>query len=227
MVFEVKPLTTKTATGKALKNIPYPLPQDVTHCSWVLCAPRKSGKSVVISNLLKVYSPHVECLLFSPTCLLDPNYKACAKMKNVFASESLDNEILKGVLEKQKERFMENPKNKALVIVDDFGPILRRKHVRAMMEVYWSTLRHYGCGLICAVQNFTQLEGFAITNALQYCIWKADMRQLKKIAETLASAHKDEKELLEFIMEKTKKKHSFVYIDFTKDDDDMYHVNFE
>lgn len=227
MVFVIKPVNTLTQVKQSSK-IPEPLPQP-GRISWILCARRRSGKSTLIANLIHVYSKVMqEILILSPTAFIDPTWKSVSKLKNVTFSDKIDNDILENILSIQKEKFLENPKDSVLLIIDDAGNAFRGKTLRAQLNILFSTGRHYGLNLIASVQNLQMLESTQIANASQWTLWDMEQRSLKKICKDLASSHKNEKELEEYIKENTREKYSFVYVNFdAKEDRDVYHKNFE
>lgn len=143
-------------------------------------------------------------------------------------SDKCDNEILQNVVSLQKERYLENKNNKLTLVLDDFGNSFKSRQMRSMMDSLYSTARHAGILLICAVQSITMMTGTQITNSSQWCIWAADARQLKKITTELSTATMEPKELEAFIKDVTKVKYNFVYIDTTQErDEDVFHRNFE
>lgn len=227
MVFEVKPLTTLTKV-KPSSKIPEPLPQPGKIC-WTLLSRRRGGKSTMLANSIKVYSKDMsEIIVISSTVFIDPIWKSVANLKNVSFGDQVNNEIPEKILQRQKERFMQDPKGSSiLLVVDDSGNLFRSKHLRAMMNVLYTTFRHYNGNLICAVQSMQHLEGTQITNSSQWCIWQSDARQLKKICTDLATAHMDSKALETFIKESTKEKYNFAFVDFTDEkDEDVFRKNF-
>jgi hypothetical protein len=230
MTFVVKPLNNATLVQKEYKKIPFPLPQPASKACWVLLSRRRGGKTVMLTNLLALYSkiPGMMCVVYSPSAFLDPNWKACSKMKNVMFSDRCDNEILQNLMDVQKARYMEDKNNQLLLILDDFGNAFRSKSMRQMLDVIWTTARHCGCGTIASIQSLTMMSSTQITNTSQWCIWACENRMLKKITTELSTAQMEPKQLEALIKDVTKTPYNFVYIDYTQaKEEDVFHRNFE
>ena len=211
------------------KELPYPLPQAGSIC-WTLLGKRQSGKTLLLVNLVRAYQKKMDLIvLLAPTLHLDPKWKAVSHYDNVIGSDQVNNDVLAQIVQAQKERFdREHPEDyQCLLIVDDAGNDFRRAKLRQMMNVLYTTFRHYGGNRICGVQSLQHMESTQISNSSQWCIWDTNQRQLKKIATDLATSRITEKQLEEFIKENTKKLYSFVFIDYTAPPEETFRKGFQ
>lgn len=225
--FKVETLPWKSK--KTPETPPHPLPQTAGEICWVMMARRMSGKTLQLINLVRAYRRTMDLIIIlSPTVFLDQKWKAVTQYDNVMVSNVVDNEKLEAIVSTQEARY--DPKHpneyQLLVIVDDAGCDLRRAKLRQQMNSYFSRLRHYGAGLIVAVQSINHLEGSMITNATQWSVWDMNKRALKKFCDDVATARVNEETLKLFIVQNTDKPYDFVYIDFTKPPDETLRVGF-
>lgn len=225
--FVVEPLPWKSK--KVPKQLPHPLPVVGKIC-WTCLARRASGKTLMLINLVRAYKRQMDLIIIlSPTLHLDPQWKAVAGYDNVIGSDTVDNEVLTQILQTQKARF--NPEEpsayQCLLIIDDSGNDFRRAKLRAMLDVLYTTFRHYGGNLITACQSLQHMEGAQVSNSSQWCLWDTNQRQLKKIATDLATSRMNEKDLETFIRNNTKAPYSFVFIDYTAPPEETFRVGFD
>ncbi|KAJ3052573.1 hypothetical protein HK097_006042 [Rhizophlyctis rosea] len=168
-------------------------------------------------------------IILSPTLHLDPQWKAVSGYDNVVGGDVVDNEVLMGIVKAQKQR--DDPthpeENRCLLVIDDSGNDFRWAKLRHMMNVLFTTFRHYGGNLICGIQSLQHMESTQISNSTQWCLFDTNQRSLKKISTDLATARMPEKELEEFIRDNTKRPYSFVFIDYTAPSDQQFRVGFE
>ncbi|KAJ3052675.1 hypothetical protein HK097_005878 [Rhizophlyctis rosea] len=167
-------------------------------------------------------------VLLSPTLHLDPKWKSVSGYDNVVGSDEVNNEVLAGIVQAQKERYdPDHPEDyQCLLVIDDSGNDFRRAKLRQMVNVLYTTFRHYGGNLICGVQSLQHMESTQISNSSQWCLWDTNQRSLKKIATDLATSRMPEKELEEFIKTNTRQLYSFVFIDYTASLDECFRVGF-
>ncbi|KAJ3031056.1 hypothetical protein HK097_005512, partial [Rhizophlyctis rosea] len=209
---------------------PHPLPQTVQELCWGLVARRMSGKTLKLINIVRAFKRSVDLIyILSPIVRLDQKWRAVTGYDNVIVSSKVDNETLAAIVEVQQERY--DPKHpdeyQALVIIDDAGCDMRRAKLRQMINDYTSRLRHFGAGVVLAVQSINHLEGSMITNITQWSIWDMNKRALKKFCDDVATARVNEDTLKRFILENTGDPYAFVCIDFTKPPSETLRVGFD
>ena len=210
------------------KEIPEPLPTE--NICWSLVSRRGGGKTLLMVNLIRAYKKHMDTIvILSPTVHLDPKWQSVAKYDNVYVSDTVNNEMLENIVENQKRVYDRNtPKeNRCLLVIDDSGNFFRRKELRLMMNVLYTTFRHYGGNLICGVQSLLHMDSIQISNSTQWCIWDMNQKQLKKLATDLATSRINEDQLERFVRQNTVKPFSFVFIDYTKSQDQSFWVGFD
>ncbi|KAJ3029266.1 hypothetical protein HDV00_009678 [Rhizophlyctis rosea] len=210
------------------KDLPVPLPQPGKIC-WTLLGKRQSGKTLLLCNLIRAYRRQMDpIVILSPTLHLDPKWESVSHYDNVVGSDRVNDDVLYGIVQMQKERFdKEHPEDyQCLLVVDDAGNDFRRANLRQMMNVLYTTFRHYGGNLICGIQSPQHMESTQISNSTQWCIWDTNQRSLKKIATDLATSRMSEKALEEYIRENTKPLYSFVFIDYTAPPQETFRVGF-
>ncbi len=218
---------------KVPSEVPEPLPipgEDHRGLSFVLCARRFSGKTLTMVNLIRAYKKQMQLIIvLSPTVHLDKNWNAITKYDNVWVSETVDNELLQKIVDHQKKVYDKNkPKeNRCLVVIDDMANYFRRKEMRLMLNVMFTSFRHLGGDLIVGTQNLTLLEGTQIENTLQWCLWDMSDRQLKKLAKDISTSRMRENQLERFVRENTKQPFSHVFIDYMKPPDQCFWVGFD
>ena len=213
---------------KTPKELPEPLPRPGSIC-WVWLGKRQSGKTLGLVNLVRAYKKQMDLIIIlSPTLHLDPKWKAVSNYDNVVGSDTVDNEILANIVQTQKERYdPSHPEEyQCLLIVDDAGNDFRRAKLRQMMNVLFTTFRHYGGNLICGIQSLQHMESTQISNASQWCLYDMNQRALKKVATDLVTSRMSEKDLEQFVRENTRKLYSFVFIDYTAPPTETFRVGF-
>lgn len=225
-LFRIETLPFKSK--KTPKTPPYPLP---THdICWTFLSRRQGGKTLHMINVIRAYAKSMETIIvLSPTVHLDPKWKAIADLKNVFVSSVANNKVLGQIVETQEQSYdKDDPtKNRLLLVIDDYGNEFRRSSMRTGMNKLFTLFRHYGGNLIVAVQSISHMEGIQMTNSMQWTIWDCNNRQLKKLANDLATARMNEDALKKFVQENTKKPYSFVFIDYDKPHDETFRIGFD
>ena len=226
--FHIEPLPWKSK--RCPRDPPPPLPQNVSQLCWALVARRMSGKTLTLINIVRAYKRSVEFIyVLSPTVRLDQKWRAVTGYDNVIVSSKVDNETLEAIVKIQEDRYDPKHPNQSqvLVIIDDAGCDMRRAKLRQMVNEYTSRLRHFGAGVILAVQSINHLEGSMITNITQWSIWDMNSRALTKLVNDIATARVKEDTLKRFILENTRNPYDFVYIDFTADVSETLRVGFD
>ena len=170
-----------------------------------------------------------QIIILSRTLHLDPQWKAVSGYDNVVGSDQVNNEVLMGIVEAQKQRYDPShpQESRCLLVIDDPGNYFRRAKLRHIANVLFTTFRHYGGNLICEIQSLQHMESTQISNSTQWCIWDTNQRSLKKISTDLATARMPEKELENFIRDNMKKPYSFIFIDYTAHHEEQFRVGFE
>lgn len=225
--FVVEPLPWKSK--KSPKEVPWPLPKPGEVCFCAL-ARRQSGKTTVFCCLVRAYRRFYEkIIVLSPTVMFDPKWKAISSYENVLFGEDVNNEVLERIAEDQKAIYKHDRpnENRCLLIIDDSSTELKRKNLRYWFSKFTTMFRHWGGDLIWSCHALTYMEGAQIQNILQFAIWDLNRKALRKLVQDTATARVDEDALFKLIKENTRTPHSCVFIDYTKNPDETFWINFD
>lgn len=205
-----------------------------------ICAPPKSGKTLLICNLLANENFYYcgnetekdepsyfnEIYYFSPTSRFD---KTCKKilnaMDNVIQIDEMDDlnksaMYVEEIMKSQKnwdERKEGRARPKILLVFDDMVGILAQTKVDLLSTKY----RHYGFSVIVNSQSYKKLPP-VLRNCMSHFIWFNLMSEKEhiKLYEEHTQAIPDYWEYLKLL----DKKYQFLY--YNIDDQEVYH-NFE
>ncbi|KAJ3176357.1 hypothetical protein HDU85_007249 [Gaertneriomyces sp. JEL0708] len=138
------------------------------------------------------------------------------KHQNIFFIDDVSNNSIKAIIEEQKTLFKEN-KSTLLLFIDDAADGARSKDLAAELGRLYTKSRHFGISIIVAIQSVKgQLTSKHKNCTTEWVIFRNAQQDMKVLSETLASAFKTSKEVLEYLTECTKERFSFCYIDTTK-----------
>lgn len=192
-------------------KIPWPLQQP--HFILVICGPCKSGKGVLVMNLLKNnhfgYRQYYKKFIYiSPTLPSDKTGQILYKDEDVVKiTDNLEhlNEILKMVVEQQKNEIDEP----LLLVLDDCLGLLGNN------ASYFSTLcskfRHYNMSIIVTTQNFRSIPLICRSNASAYVLFKSHNKtEVSKMDDELGGIFPD---FIQLYDTATARKHAFLYLD--------------
>lgn len=229
--FELKPIKFKPATKKKYDMIAEGLPRPTSGgFSVTALGKRRAGKTNLLCNMILNggYARAFDLIiLISPTVHLDRTFTSLAKLKNVMCTDDISNEMLSKILATQKQQFLSDPEHSSLLVcLDDCGNSLKAKEARKMVDIFYSTARHWNCSIFCNVQAVSMLTSLQLSNTDFWCIWDLDGRALKKISAEL-NCHLTSKEFEKTLKTATAEKYSFLYISVKAEDDaDVFKKNF-
>lgn len=209
-------------------------------------APKGSGKSVLLQNLLFIYYKFFDNIfIFSPTIFLDDKWgRTIEKLKipvtNLFTSYK-ESELTM-LMEKIKE-FNKGKRNKekvrTLIIFDDIIEQLPKGKKLSAMNKLFMNHRHYLISHIVVSQSFKKVDNVGRMNTTGMILFRTDNKgERKKIVEELAGNY-SYAEFEKMYVDATKEKFSFMFInydnkkifrkfeeqigDLNKDPDYLYH----
>jgi hypothetical protein len=144
-----------------------------------ILAPSRSGKSVVITNLLYNkdfnFKKRFDKIIFiSPTILIDPSLQFAREDDDIIHIheqkylENLDS-VIDNIFEKQKEE----PDESTLLIIDDALVYLRSKSL-----AYATTKnRHYNLSIIISSQAYKKIDPVIRNNATHWLLFKTHLQK--------------------------------------------------
>lgn len=218
-MYKPKPIIPKVAQEHD-DRIPYPLFQ-LRSCSVTCCSPRFSGKSSLLLGLLDdVYARVVKkVIILSDTVEHDDAVAELASRThdNIYICNEVSNEKLAGIVNEQRGTWAKsNKKDRLFVLIDDAGDQARSKDLERELSKLYTKARHVGIAFAVCIQSVTS----QLTNKMKACtshwmIFKNPMASFKILANALQNVYMNEKETLTYLVECTKEKYSFCYIDTT------------
>jgi Cdc6-like AAA superfamily ATPase len=216
-------LPVKKTNKKTQYNIPSPLPQPAF--TLLMVAPTCSGKSVLLTNMLKnvMYGYHnvfEQIYYISPTVMLDDTLKAIAKddeIVKIHEPEELEmmDLILSDIVKEQKKKD-EDERKPLLVVLDDCIEYFSNHSVLNNLP---SLSRHYQISFIVLSQAYSALGSRFRKNTTHLIVFKLyNKKDLKAIEDEIGSNYED---FIEHYNIATKEKYNFLYLNNT--DKSVYH----
>jgi len=183
----------------------------------LLVAPTKSGKSVLICNLLlninfykDVYD---EIYFISPTVYIDHTLKAIAEddeIIKIHEEEDLDkiDVILKDIIEDQrKAKMKDKDAPHILIVLDDMISYFKNN---TLLDRAPAFSRHFNISFIISTQSFVGTPTKLRKNTASYIIFKLyNNADLKQFYDEIGSQFKD---FMEYYNEATEDKYNFLYV---------------
>lgn len=216
---------------QVLDTTPEPFPKKFFATS--LVGARFAGKTNLISWLiLNVYKNIYDTILvLSPSVAYDATWSSLKKLRNVGFSNQCNNDVLEGILAKQKQIFQESERKASLLlIIDDFGNQAKQSTSgghRAALEKIYTTGRHFGLSTCCSFQHAFQMTPVIRLNTTNWILFKLNVKEYRKLSEELR-CHLTEEQFIQTAVEATREKYHFLYINFqTSDEDQMFTNGFE
>lgn len=193
------------------------LPDVLPHQAFIMLihAPPRSGKSVLILNLLyndafKLKSIYDKVIFISPTLENDKTLKHVMEDEDIikyydYRELQNINGIIGGILEHQKET---QQKENVLVILDDCVGLIGNNSVE--LNRLCTRYRHNKISLIITSQNYKSFGVLMRNCASHYIFFKTNMlTELKKLSDDMNSYPN----FLNLYKKATNKRYSFLYVD--------------
>ena len=183
----------------------------------LLIAPTKSGKSVLIVNLLlniNFYKDVFDEIYFiSPTVYIDHTLKAIAEddeIIKIHEEEDLDkiDVILKDIIEDQrKAKMKDKDAPHILIVLDDMISYFKNN---TLLDRAPAFSRHFNISFIISTQSFVGTPTKLRKNTASYIIFKLyNNADLKQFYDEIGSQFKD---FMEYYNEATEDKYNFLYV---------------
>lgn len=184
-------------------------------------APKGSGKTVLLNNLLTWYHPYFDNIfIWSPTINLDRKWslvidKLRIPKENLFKSYN-DNQV-KTLMLKIKQ-FNENKENKdkirCLFIFDDMVSQLPKNMRKSAIQKLAQNHRHYNISHIIISQTFKGLDPVLRINTTGMILFNTDnQKEREKIVEELSGNYSNA-EFEKMYIDTVSKKFSFLFINY-------------
>lgn len=182
----------------------------------LLIAPTRSGKSVLIVNLLlniNFYKDVFDEIYFiSPTVYIDHTLKAIAEddeIIKIHEEEDLDkiDVILKDIIDDQKKAKMKDKEAPhILLILDDMISYFKNN---TLLDKTPAMSRHFNISFIISTQSFVGVPTKLRRNTAAYIIFKLyNNADLKQFYDEIGSQFKD---FMEYYHEATEDKYNFLF----------------
>ena len=204
-------------------NIPYILPQ--LPFRMIIYGSSASGKGVLLNNLLGDRFPYKRIFqknvfIFSSTFSLGDESLQDVNVQedNIFVS--LDEYVLRDIVDEQKQIIHEYEKSKApniLIVLDDVLTQLSRKQTSIVRELFFSG-RHYKISICMLVQSYKGVTRAMRTNSTHSVFFSFDNRKELEVIREEANA--DPRVFDMILADATKDKYSFLVVNHKQTDRD-------
>jgi hypothetical protein len=180
----------------------------------LVVGPSGSGKSVVISHLLRrVYNGYFErVVIFSPTAKRDPAYKGITKQRD-FKAE-FDPADLKHLFQTQKNKVKSQGKAKAprmLILFDDVISDTKFMNKKEFMQSFFQS-RHDNISIMLAAQSYMRVPRSPRLNATDVIMFPSSESEIERISKEYCPPHTKCRDFEQIVRHATKDQFDFLYI---------------
>ena len=236
------------ASGEKTIECPFGEPFAPLPTSFLCIAPTASGKSVAISNIiLKFYKGmFARIFCFSPSILLDDNYKPIRKYLDSMANpdkeklyfEDLHQDVLSKIIDDQRLICQECKKRKIdcpqiLIVLDDFGDSGLMCKRKGGDEGSWLNSlairgRHLCISWLYSAQCLRLIGPTIRKNCRSMLIWRLrNHKEIEALCEELSGIY-DVKTLMAMYRAATEEPYSFLFVRLdAKTRETMFYLRFE
>ena len=206
-IYPVKPLPKAKPKKYLHPNLPE-LP-----CIMTIVAPTKSGKTVLLSNLLlrnDFYKGiHDNITIMSNTIEQDESGRFLRKASECYTG--YDDNVLANIIEQQKSFDDDERPFIAMVFDDILGSVKRSSYLNHLV----TRSRHYGVGLLAmSVQSFKALGPTIRNNTNAFiCLNLQNMSELDKISDEFSGMFGGDKKFRQIYAKATEVRYDFMYLD--------------
>ena len=203
-----------------VKPLPKPPPRRFLHPNlpelpaiMILVAPTKSGKTVLLSNLLlrdDFYKDiHDNVTIMSNTIDQDETGRFLKQCCDTYVG--YDDHILGGIIEQQKQFKKDDMPFIGLLFDDILGSVKRNSYLNSLV----TRSRHYGVGLLAiSVQSFKALGPTIRNNCNAFiCMNLQNMSELDKISAEYNGMFGGDKKFRKIYAKATEVRYDFLYLD--------------
>ena len=200
-----------------------------------IVSPRRCGKTNLIvwmlfkGGMLKAYK---RAAIFTPSALTDPVWSALESNKKVWFSDVVSDSKLKQVMELQQELARQSSKNTLLLVLDDFGSVIRASSKKngegfqKTLDTLYSRARHIYTTIICTSQFYSHFSPCARLNTTHFIAFRLAKQEWEKVYVDFG-LHLTKEEFVKMMQGFTKDKYEFAMIDLnTSDDGKVFHQGF-
>ena len=203
-----------------VKPLPKPKPKKYLHpnlpelpCIMCLVAPTKSGKTVLLSNLLlrdDFYKDiHDNVTIMSNTIAQDETGRFLRKACECYTG--YDDLVLAGIIEQQKQFDDDDRPFIGLIFDDILGSVKRNSYLNHLV----TRSRHYGVGLLAiSVQSFKAVGPTIRNNCNAFiCLNLQNMSELDKISDEYSGMFGGDEKFRKIYHKATEQQYSFMFLD--------------
>tara|TARA_R110000824_G_scaffold5965_4_gene27409 strand:+ start:5906 stop:6652 length:747 start_codon:yes stop_codon:yes gene_type:complete len=203
-----------------VKPLPKPKPKKYLHpnlpelpCIMCLVAPTKSGKTVLLSNLLlrdDFYKDiHDNVTIMSNTIEQDETGRFLRKACECYTG--YDDLVLAGIIEQQKQFDDDDRPFIGLIFDDILGSVKRNSYLNHLV----TRSRHYGVGLLAiSVQSFKAVGPTIRNNCNAFiCLNLQNMSELDKISAEYSGMFGGDEKFRKIYAKATEVRYDFMFLD--------------
>ena len=203
-----------------VKPLPKPKPKKILHdhlpdlpCIMTLVAPTKSGKSVLLNNLIlrdDFYKDvHDNITIMSNTIEQDETSRFLRKACDCYTG--YDDNVLAGIVQQQKAFDDDERPFIGLIFDDILGSVKRSSYLNHLV----TRSRHYGIGLLAiSVQSFKAVGPTIRNNTNAFiCMNLQNMSELSKISDEYSGMFGGDDNFRKIYAKATEQRYNFLYLD--------------
>jgi hypothetical protein len=159
--------------------------------STTIVGPSFSGKTQLLFSLMKNVIANNSGLvptiyIFTPSVTQYEFLKN--KYKNVYITDEITvanlNSIYNHIKTKKSKRDWSN-KVQNILILDDISGLLRDKKLERVIDLLYTTLRHYRCNLYLLAHSMSQISPTQRNNTQIWCLFRSNIEGLKMLFDTI------------------------------------------
>lgn len=202
---------------------PIPDPRSDEPFLWLVSAKCGSGKSVMVSNLLKnIYNKYFDKVFFASSNCFDNEIKDKAYYKIHIHEDRLydhfDDDLFDTIKAEISIDLLEDDSQHFLLVIDDLANSLTQKNARLIKN--FLKHRHINLSIIIITQQIRLLNTSLRTNASHLTVFQCEnKKERNSLSEMVDLSEEEFYELLDYA---TSEKYNFLFVDLRKNPTEFY-----